>query len=555
LDRQRLGQILLGKNLINQQQLQTALKIQEKTGERLGKILIDKNYISAKELMDVLCFQKGFEAINLVENQNAISPEVVNLIPRDFAVKRKVFAFRLDNNNLSVAMFDPLDINLIDEIRLITGYNVKPFIATQKDIEGAVKIFMTDDYSLQEIKEIIDDQDFIITDRLEDEVVEGNPLVKLANRIILKAISMGASDIHIEPQEKNCAIRFRIDGVMQKIKDVPRTVQRLLISRYKIMGGMDITESRLSQDGRSSFDYHGNSIDLRFASIPTVYGENITIRLLNISESLFYIKNLGMEQEDEKKFQKVIFQPHGSVVITGPTGSGKTTTLYASLNQISSPDKKIYTIEDPVEFRFDSIMQVQVNTKVGMDFSRGLRAMLRSDPDIIMVGEIRDLETAKIVMQASVTGHLVLTTLHTNDAPSTLARLLQMGAESYMISSAITGIVAQRLIRVLCPECKTEADISKYDIDEQIAPLLAGKTIYEAKGCTKCNHLGYKGRTGIFSVLVVSKKIREMLLERKSADDIGNAAREEGMKTLLERAAEKVATGETSLEEMYRVVY
>ncbi len=555
MDRQRLGQILLGKNLINQQQLQTALKIQEKTGERLGKILIDKNYISAKELMDVLCFQKGFEAINLVENQNAISPEVVNLIPRDFAVKRKVFAFRLDNNNLSVAMFDPLDINLIDEIRLITGYNVKPFIATQKDIEGAVKIFMTDDYSLQEIKEIIDDQDFIITDRLEDEVVEGNPLVKLANRIILKAISMGASDIHIEPQEKNCAIRFRIDGVMQKIKDVPRTVQRLLISRYKIMGGMDITESRLSQDGRSSFDYHGNSIDLRFASIPTVYGENITIRLLNISESLFYIKNLGMEQEDEKKFQKVIFQPHGSVVITGPTGSGKTTTLYASLNQISSPDKKIYTIEDPVEFRFDSIMQVQVNTKVGMDFSRGLRAMLRSDPDIIMVGEIRDLETAKIVMQASVTGHLVLTTLHTNDAPSTLARLLQMGAESYMISSAITGIVAQRLIRVLCPECKTEADISKYDIDEQIAPLLAGKTIYEAKGCTKCNHLGYKGRTGIFSVLVVSKKIREMLLERKSADDIGNAAREEGMKTLLERAAEKVATGETSLEEMYRVVY
>ncbi|MGM0366714.1 MAG: GspE/PulE family protein [Actinomycetota bacterium] len=555
MDKQRLGQILLRKDLITSQQLQNALKIQEKTGERLGKIMIDENYITPDELVDVLSYQKGFETVDLVENQGEISPEVVNLVPRDFASRRKVFPFRLENNNLFVAMFDPLDINLVDEIRMITGYNIKPYISTKENIESAIKIFMTDDYSLKEIKEIIDDQDFVITERFEDEVVEGNPLVKLANRIILKAISMGTSDIHIEPQEKNCAIRFRIDGVMQKIKDVPRTVQRLLISRYKIMGGMDITENRLSQDGRSSFDYHGNSIDLRFASIPTVFGENITIRLLNVSESLFYIKNLGMAQEDEDKFKKVIFQPHGSVIITGPTGSGKTTTLYASLNQISSPDKKIFTIEDPVEYRLNSIMQVQVNNKVGMDFSRGLRAMLRSDPDIIMVGEIRDLETAKIVMQASVTGHLVLTTLHTNDAPSTLARLLQMGVESYMISSATSGIVAQRLVRLLCPDCKAEADINKYNIDEEIAPLLEGKKIYGAAGCSKCNNLGYKGRTGIFSVLVVSKKIREMLLQQRSVDDIADVARSEGMKTLLERAAEKVATGETSLEEMYRVVY
>ena len=555
MDRQRLGQILLRKNLIDQKQLQSALKIQEKTGERLGKIIVDKNYVTPDELVEVLSYQKGFEAVDLLKNQDIIKSDVVNLIPRDFASKRKVFAFSLDGNNLSVAMFDPLDINLIDEIRLITGYNIKPFIAAKHNIENAIKIFMTDDYSLQEIKEIIDDQDLVITDRFEDEVVEGNPLVKLANRIILKAISMGASDIHVEPQDKDCSIRFRVDGVMQKIKNVPRTVQRLLISRYKIMGGMDITENRLSQDGRSSFDYHGNSIDLRFASIPTVHGENITIRLLNVSESLFFIKNLGMVKEDEKKFEKLIFQPHGSVVITGPTGSGKTTTLYASLNQISTPEKKIYTIEDPVEFRLNSIMQVQVNTKVGMDFSRGLRAMLRSDPDIIMVGEVRDLETAKIVMQASVTGHLVLTTLHTNDAPSTLARLLQMGVESYMISSAISGIVAQRLVRVLCPDCKVETDINKYNIDEQVVPILQGKKIYGPAGCSKCNNLGYKGRTGIFSVLVVSKKIREMLLDRRSADDIGNVARSEGMKTLLERAAEKVASGETSLEEMYRVVY
>ncbi len=555
MDRERLGEILLKKDLITQDQLNKALNLQRSSGDKLGKILIDQNYINPEELVEVLSYQRGFDSIDLSKIQERIDPNAVNLIPREFAQKRNIFPFKLEDNNLFVAMFDPLDINLIDEVRLITGYNVKSFITTVSSINNAIKRYMTDDYSLQEIREIIDDQDFIITEKFEDEVVEENPLVKLANRIILKAVSMGASDIHIEPQEKNCAIRFRIDGVMQKIKDVPKSVQRLLISRYKIMGGMDITESRLSQDGRSSFNYQNNNIDLRLASIPTVYGENITIRLLNVSENLFRIKNLGIKKDDEDKYKKMISQPNGSIVITGPTGSGKTTTLYASLNYISSPDKKIFTIEDPVEYRFNSIMQVQVNPKVGMDFSRGLRAMLRSDPDIIMVGEIRDLETARIVMQASITGHLVLTTLHTNDAPSTLARLMQMGAESYMISSAVSCIVAQRLIRVLCPHCKKETDINNYALEDEIKPILEGKKIYKSVGCSQCNSLGYSGRTGIFSVLVVSKKIRNMLLKEKSSDEIAEVAKQEGMKTLLQRAAEKVAEGITSLEEMYRVVY
>ncbi|MGM0367559.1 MAG: GspE/PulE family protein [Actinomycetota bacterium] len=555
MDRERLGQILLKRDFITKEQLNKALKVQKSTGKKLGKILINEGFITPEQLVEVLAYQRGFDSIDLMKNHEKIDPSAASLIPRDFAQKRNIFPFNLEDNSLFVAMFDPLDINLIDEIRLITGYNIKPFIDTLDNISAAIKKYMTDDYNLQEIKEIIDDQDFVITDKFEDEVVEENPLVKLANRIILKAISMGASDIHIEPQEKNCAIRFRIDGVMQKIKDVPKSVQRLLISRYKIMGGMDITESRLSQDGRSSFNYQNNNIDLRFASIPTVYGENITIRLLNVSTNLFNIPNLGIKEEDENIYKKMIGQPNGSIVITGPTGSGKTTTLYASLNHISSPDKKIFTIEDPVEYRFDSIMQVQVNSKVGMDFSRGLRAMLRSDPDIIMVGEIRDLETARIVMQASITGHLVLTTLHTNDAPSTLGRLMQMGAESYMISSAISCIVAQRLIRRLCPDCKQETDLSKYSLEDEIKPILEGKKIYKSVGCDQCNNLGYSGRTGIFSVLRVSKKIREMLLQEKSAAEIGEVAKKEGMKTLLERAAEKVAEGITSLEEMYRVVY
>ena len=296
-------------------------------------------------------------------------------------------------------------------------------------------------------------------------------------------------------------------------------------------------------------------IDLRLASIPTVFGENITIRILDRDESVFDIKKSGMSEEEVPKYLKMISVPHGAVVITGPTGSGKTTTLYASLNQISSVEKKIFTIEDPVEYRFQQIMQVQVNPKIDMTFSRGLRAMLRSDPDIILIGEVRDIETARIAVEAAITGHLVLTTLHTNDAPSSLTRLLEMGVESYMISSAITGIVAQRLVRILCDNCKKKIDLPDSSFNEEIRHILKGKKIFQAVGCKRCNSSGYLGRTGIFSMLVVTKRIREMLLNRKSTDEISDAAREEGMKTLLESGAYKVAEGITSLEELYRVVY
>jgi type II secretory ATPase GspE/PulE/Tfp pilus assembly ATPase PilB-like protein len=321
------------------------------------------------------------------------------------------------------------------------------------------------------------------------------------------------------------------------------------------MGGMDITESRLPQDGRSSINFRNRAIDLRLASIPTVFGENITIRILDRDESVFDLKKSGMSDKDVPKYLSMITVPHGAIVITGPTGSGKTTTLYASLNVISNIEKKIFTIEDPVEYRFPQIMQVQVNSKIDMSFSRGLRAMLRSDPDIILIGEIRDIETAKIAVEAAITGHLVLTTLHTNDAPSSLTRLLEMGVESYMISSAITGIVAQRLVRILCNNCKKKIELPDLSFNEEIRPILRGEKIYKSVGCKRCNFSGYIGRTGIFSMLVVTKRIREMLLERKSTDEINDAAREEGMRTLLESGAYKVAEGTTSLEELYRVVY
>ena len=553
--KEKIGQILLNRNIITKEQLEEALDIQKNTGEKLGEILIKKGHISDETLMELISFQRGFEAVDLNKIQDKIDPSVANLISKDFAFKRKVFPFDLCDSTLCVAMTDPRDINAIDEIRLLTGYNVKPYICTKQNIENIIRLYTSDDYSLKEVQEIIKDEDFTIGKKFEEDLVEKNPLVILANQIILKAISLRASDVHVEPQEKNCTIRFRIDGVLQKIKDVPKTVQRLLLSRYKIMGGMDITENRLPQDGRSSINFRNRLIDLRLASIPTVFGENITIRILDRDESVFDLKKSGMSEEEVPKYLKMISVPHGAIVITGPTGSGKTTTLYASLNAISNIEKKIFTIEDPVEYRFQQIMQVQVNPKIDMTFSRGLRAMLRSDPDIILIGEVRDIETAKIAVEAAITGHLVLTTLHTNDAPSSLTRLLEMGVESYMISSAITGIVAQRLVRILCNNCKKKIELPDSSFNEEIRPILKGKKIYKAVGCKRCNFRGYIGRTGIFSMLVVTKRIREMLLERKSTDEISDAAREEGMKTLLESGAYKVAEGITSLEELYRVVY
>jgi len=552
--KEKIGQILLSRDIITKEQLEEALDTQRNTGEKLGEILIKKGFISDETLVELISFQRGFESVDLNKIQDKIDPSVANIISKDFEYKRKIFPFELTDNTLYVAMVDPRDINVIDEIRLLTGYNVKPYISTAKTIDNIIRLYTSDDYSLREVQEIIKDEDFTVG-KEEGEITEKNPLIRLSNQIILKAVSLRASDIHVEPQEKNCTVRFRIDGVLQKIKDVPKTVQRLLISRYKIMGGMDITESRLPQDGRSSINFRGRVIDLRLASIPTVYGENITIRILDKDESVFDLKKAGMDDDDVPKYLKMIGLPHGSIIITGPTGSGKTTTLYASLNKIANIKKKIFTIEDPVEYRFPTVMQVQVNLKIDMSFSKALRAFLRSDPDIILVGEIRDLETAKIAMEASITGHLVLTTLHTNDAPSSLTRLMEMGIDPYVISASVSCIVAQRLVRALCTNCKKEVDVPVLSLNKDIRSILKGEKIYKSDGCKRCNFTGYMGRTGIYSVLVVTKKIREMILEGKSVDVINDVAREEGMRTLLEAGAYKVAEGITSLEELYRVVY
>jgi len=552
----KIGELLLKNNLITRSQLAEALEIQKRSGKKIGEILISENYISEREFKDFLSIQKGYKQVNLSSLTNEIDVNASNLISKDYASKACVFPFKFENSKLAIATLDPLDIYINDEIRMLTGYDVESYMSTRKDIESAIKTYMSDEYSLKEVEEITKDLDFILDEDLAEEAdVQKNPLIRLANQIILKAITMRASDIHVEPQEKYCKIRFRIDGILQEIREVPKTVQRLLISRYKIMAGMDITETRLPQDGRSSFNYHNKIIDLRFASLPTVFGENISIRILNKEENIFDIKNLGIRQEDLSAYLKIIKQPYGSIIITGPTGSGKTSTLYASLNYIATPEMKIYTIEDPVEYKFSEIMQVQVNQRIGMSFAAGLRAMMRSDPDIIMIGEIRDLETAKIAVEASITGHLVLTTLHTNDAPSSIARLFEMGIEPYMISSALQCVVAQRLLRKLCSFCKELVDVSTAAIPDEIKDIIRNKKVYKKHGCSRCNQSGYSGRIGIFSMMIVSANIRKMILEKAGSDEIENIARKEGMKTLLEVAAEKVAEGITSFEEMYRVVF
>ena len=552
----QIGELLVKSNLITRNQLMEVLEIQKSSNKKIGDILIEEGYISEQEFKEFLAIQKGYKQINLVKISSEIDVSASNLLTKEYALKTKVFPFRFEADKLAIATLDPLDIYLNDEIRMLTSYEVEPYISTKKDIESAIKTYMSDEYSLQEVEEITKDIDFSIDEDIDEEIgVQKNPLVRLANQIVLKAITMRASDIHVEPQEKFCAIRFRIDGILQEIKKVPKTVQRLLISRYKIMAGMDITETRMPQDGRSSFNYHNRNIDLRFASLPTVYGENISLRILNREEGIFNIENLGIKKEDLDIYLKIISQPYGSIIITGPTGSGKTSTLYASLNHISSPERKIYTIEDPVEYKFPQIMQIQVNQKIGMSFAAGLRAMMRSDPDIIMLGEIRDLESAKIAVEASITGHLVLTTLHTNDAPSSIARLFEMGIEPYMISSALKCVVAQRLLRKLCPFCKEVIDISEMILPENINRIITGSTVYTKKGCQRCNKSGYMGRIGIFSIMVVNAEIRKMILEKAGSDEIEAVAKKDGMKTLIEVAAEKVSEGITSFEEMYRVVF
>lgn len=552
-----LGEILVNKGLINREQLDAALKKQEKTSRRLGEILVEERTLTQDQLNGALAERLGVESIELGEYD--IDSLAATMVPEKLARRYGAVPVKfVDENTLLVAMVDPTNVFAIDDLRMMTGYDIKPAIASAEDVFGKISKIHRLGESLgaevEEEEETIDETSIEADIR---EVASGAPIVKLVNGVISQAVDDSASDIHFEPQEKELVVRFRIDGVLHEIMSVPKRMQSGVLSRLKVMSDIDIAERRIPQDGRIGLTVGGKSIDVRVASMPTVFGEKIVLRLLDKSSVLLSLTDLGFSEKAMTRFERSYQKPYGAILVTGPTGSGKSTTLYAALNVLNTKEKNIITVEDPVEYRLGGINQTQINPKAGLTFASGLRSILRSDPDIVMVGEIRDRETAQIAIEAALTGHLVLSTLHTNDAPGALSRLTEMGIEPFLTASAIECVLAQRLARRLCKKCKESYNPTDEALRQNgFPPETIGKKInlYRPKGCPRCNNTGYKGRVGLYEVMLVSEAIERLTVERKSADEISRVAQAEGMITLREDGIQKVLGGLTSMEEIARVI-
>jgi len=545
--RKRLGDLLVEAGLITNEQLEASL--QEKSpNEKLGDALLSRGLISEQQLIEVLEFQLGVPHINI--HQYPIDAETVQLVSHEIAKRYQVMPIRTEGNQLFVAMADPMDYFAIEELRMATGFQIVPAIATKDELQRAITKYYDIQQSLDEA----------IGDYMPEEAVEeagitdeDSPVVRLVNQIISNAVQQRASDIHFDPQEVEVKIRYRIDGVMMTERTLPKHMQNVLIARLKIMANLNITESRIPQDGRIKLTVDFKPIDIRIATLPTVFGEKIVMRILDLSNALDSFEQIGFSSENADKFRQMIRQPNGIVLITGPTGSGKSSTLYAALNKLNDESMNIITVEDPVEYQLDGVNQVQVNESVGMTFATGLRSILRQDPDIVMVGEIRDLETAQISIRASLTGHLVLSTLHTNSAVAALTRLTDMGIEPFLISSSLSGVVAQRLIRRVCRDCaRTEAP-TKREIDIFSEVGLEIESIQRGRGCSTCNDTGYRGRIAVHEVLVIDDFIREAIMESASANQIRNYVKERGFKFLLHDGLEKVQQGLSTTEEVLRI--
>lgn len=548
---ERMGDILLKRGLITEEQLTTALQIQSERGEPLGKILVRMGVITEEELAKALADQKHLPVVCLAEID--IDKHTATLIPERVARRHLAIPIGIEEGKLVLAMANPLDIHAVDDIRVITGYEIKPVVVTESEVIKCIN-----QYLRIAVEAALHTAEAEVKERPKEEakvVAEEAPMTKLTNQIITQAVSQGASDIHLEPQENEMKVRYRVDGVLHEAMTIPKKLVLGLTSRIKIMSEMDIAEHRIPQDGRSSFSALGKEVDLRVAVLPAIHGESITIRILDKSQALLKLEQMGFTPEMQEKYKNSYTKPYGTILVTGPTGAGKSTTLYATLNVLNLPGKKIITIEDPVEYRLNGVIQIQVNPKVGLIFAKGLRSIVRSDPDIIMIGEIRDLETAQIAIESALTGHLVFSTLHTNDAPSALTRLTEMGIEPFLISSAVDCVLAQRLARRLCEDCKEPYTPEPRIIEENFSHASGEITLYRAKGCKRCLNTGYHGRLGLYELMLVTDKIGKMCIERKSSEEIKTVAIEEGMKTLRDDGLLKAQKGLTSLEEILRVVF
>lgn len=553
--RKQFGQILVEAGLINQEQLKKALASKDKE-KSLARVLVSLGMTSEKDIANVLAKQLGLSFIDLASYE--INPGASTMVAEETARHYLALPINFDGDKLVVATSDPTNVFAMDDLRIVTGYAIKPVVCTETELLGAISQYSKMDKMVEEVVESVAEGVESTKEEVkeEKEAAEEAPIAKLVSLIVTEAVRSRANDVHIEPQEKDLRIRYRIDGVLHEAMRSPKKIQAGVVSRLKIMGGMDIAERRLPQDGRFSLAVDKRPIDFRMATLPTVYGEKVVLRILEKESVLYKLEDLGLPKEEYERFKQSYNRPYGAILVTGPTGCGKTTTLYAVLNILNAPEKNIISVEDPVEYRLPGINQVQVNPKAGLTFAAGLRSILRNDPDIVMVGEVRDQETALITVEAALTGHLVLSTLHTNDAPSALTRLTEMGIEPFLSSSAIDCVVAQRLARRLCESCKEAYKPPPKVLTEIGFPLSKNKApvFYKAVGCSKCADTGFFGRVGVFEVMRVSEEIERLTVEKKMADEIGRVARREGMKTLLQDGLEKVAAGLTSLDEVMRVV-
>jgi type IV pilus assembly protein PilB len=554
--RNQLGTLLLERGLVTEEQLESALEEQRQSRKSLGRVLIDAGIVSEGDLVSTLAARIGLEFVDLLDY--SIDASAVGLISDSLARRFQAVPIGWEDDRLVVAMADPSNVVAIDDIRTITGAEVKTVVATRGAILEVVEKFQrmegsAEDVSALAASEMEADDDL---SRVK-EVTEDAPIVKLVNLLISQAVSDRASDIHIEPAETDVRVRYRIDGVLHEVMRSPKNIQSGLISRLKIMADLNIAERRVPQDGRMSGVIGGKAVDLRVATLPTVYGEKVVMRILDKSTALLDLKDLGFYGDALDRYETAYRKPYGTILVTGPTGSGKSTTLYATLNAVNETAKNIITVEDPVEYRLAGINQVQVNNKAGLNFAVALRTILRSDPDIVLLGEVRDRETATIAIEAALTGHLVLTTLHTNDAASSPTRLVEMGVEPFLVGSALDCIVAQRLARRLCPKCKesyvpeaAELETLGWDLngDEELP------TLYRAVGCSACGRTGFHGRFAIQEVLLVSEEVERMIVDRAHTEDIKKVAIAQGMKTLRQTGMAQALSGTTSIEEILRVV-
>jgi len=551
----QLNDILLGEALVTDAQLATATIEQKRMGRPLGRVLIDTGVLTEAQLVSALATQIGLRFVDLSEFP--VDGSAVSLVSAAVSRRHNAIAIGYEDGKLLVAMADPANVFAADDIRSLTGMDVKLVVATRSDVVAAIARFHRADGDLDDLTmamDVTEDDDDLSKMRA---VTEDAPIVKFVNLLVSQAIADRASDIHIEPAERDLRVRFRIDGVLHEIMRSPKAIQAGVVSRLKIMADINIAERRIPQDGRLSVAIDGKKVDLRVATLPTVWGEKVVMRILDNSTARLNLNDLGFSAENYERFSESYVKPYGMILVTGPTGSGKSTTLYATLNIVSTADKNVITVEDPVEYRLPGVNQVQTNNKAGLTFASALRSILRSDPDIVLIGEIRDHETAQIAIEAALTGHLVLSTLHTNDAPSAITRLVEMGIEPFLVGSAIDCVLAQRLARRLCAKCKQAYLPTTEQLTAARFPWPEGKPpprIYRPVGCTACSKTGYQGRLALHEVMTVSEEIERMAVERASATAIMEVACQQGMTTLRNDGLAKVVAGVTSIEEIFRVV-